>query len=106
MIPTLEDLTANQNWTLIGIVAGVATPVVGLLVWLVKWLCGRFATSLDGCNDTMGKVGTSIDNATLTHSKLVTRVEDLHASHKDLKESIDTLPQRWADELRRQKLVS
>lgn len=104
MIEEVQDvLSQPQNWTVLGVLAAVLLSTIGLLVWIVKWLCTRFASSVDGCSTAVGKVGDAIDSSTSTQSKLVTRVEDLHASHKDLKQSIDTLPQRFADELHRRR---
>lgn len=83
-------LSEHQNWTLLSILGTVLVAVIGLLVWVVKWLCSRFASSVDRCSDVVGE-GTQT---------LSTALIELRA----LKDTIHEVPQRTADELMRRKI--
>lgn len=93
MLSVLQDvMNEPQNWTLVGILGTVLVAVIGLLVWIVKWLCTRFATTVDKCTEVTG-------DSTQTLSLL-------HETVTGLKESINEMPQRTVDELQRRRLSS
>lgn len=93
-----DALTTNQNWTLISIIGVVFVAVVGLLVWIVKWLCTRFAASVDKCT-------ASVDNNTKVVGDCTTILAGLKERTEDVCERIDEVPQRSADEFQRRKLA-
>lgn len=93
-----QDLTANQNWTLVGILGTVLVATVGLLVWIVRWLCGRFTSSIDafGATTTAGTKAMVEVSAASTKAMVETsaHLEALATSHATLKGAIGELIER------------
>lgn len=102
MLALLQDaLSPHQNWTVLGILGAVLLTLIGLLVWVVKWLCGRFTASIDKCSEV-------VDRNTTTTTQLALQLEAMRSdnagAHQRLADGLEAAPQRTADELQRRKL--
>lgn len=104
MIVLQDILNQPQNWTLVGILGAVLIAVIGLLVWIVKWLCTRFTSSVDNCSVVVDKNTTVVGESTQTNLRVVEHLTRLQESHDDIRRSIDTLPSRTVEELQRRRL--
>lgn len=98
MLCVLQDsLTAHQNWTVLGILGTVMVALIGLLVWLVKWLCNRFSGAIDKCS-------SAVEVSAQTNQQMVAELRSLNTATTRLSDSLDDMPQRTADLLQRRKV--
>lgn len=99
MLMTLQDLTASQNTTLIGIVAGICVTGGALVAWIIKWLCGLFTTHLEKQRESLDQCNVAIGESTQVLRSLK---ESNDRVHDEIREAVDKLPERC--ELQRRKL--
>lgn len=100
MLSVLQDVVSeHQNWTLVGILGTVLVAVIGLLVWIVKWLAQELSGSRSAFTGSLKESHQVVGESTQTLTRVVDKLETLHGS-------IAELPVRAADELQRRRLSS
>lgn len=103
---TMQDaLTANQNWTLLGILGVTFVAVITLGRSVVLWFLDRVKEK-DAQMLEQGKrfAESSEKSAQFVgeNTQVLMRLKD---SHDELREKIDDLPRLTADEIQRRKVV-
>lgn len=96
-----DVLSEPQNWTLIGVVGTVFVAVIGLLVWIVKWLCTRFASSIDKVGETVVKLGDVVGEGTQINLKVAAKLDALNSTVDNLGDKVGELPCRPLEDPRR-----
>jgi len=100
MLSFIQDVVnEHQNWTLVGILGSVLVAVIGLLVWIVKWLATELSGSRNAFSGALKESHQVVGESTQTLTRVVDKLETLH-------DGLNNLPVRTADELQRRHLSS